>query len=180
MSNAKLMAAAVFGLAAIQVIAIACSSGTPTASRDLPVWCLGLVDSFPFERDDLGQCYALSGVVVGVDTSSGDGTLAYVAVDEGESRPAQVSMSSECSTWEVGDTFDEEVTIVARISWPVDFNLPYCVAKPVPSRASIPEDVSYDWCSEGEPLPIPAIRDLVIEPEAQFPEPSERYLNKCL
>ena len=89
-------------------------------------------------------------------------------------------MSPECSSWEVGDAFDEEVEIVARIPWPSDFRLPYCAAKPVPSRDSVPKEVSYDWCSdEGEPLPIPAVRDLIEDPEAQFQEPSERYLHKC-
>ena len=180
MVKTKLTAAAVFALAAIQVIAVSCSNETPTANQDLPVWCSGLVDSTPFERDDLGQCYALSGVVVGVDTSSGDGMLAYVEIDAGEWLPAKVVMAPECSTWEVGDQFDEEVKIVARVSWPSDFDLPYCAAKPVPSRDSIPKEVSYDWCSdEGEPLTIPAMRDLVIDAAAQFPEPSERYLRKC-
>ena len=89
-------------------------------------------------------------------------------------------MSPECSTWEVGDAFDEEVEIVARVSWPSDFMLPYCAAKPVPSRDSVPEEVSYNWCTdEGEPLPIPAVVDLIEDPEAQLPEPSERYLHKC-
>ena len=98
----------------------------------------------------------------------------------GETRPATVVMSPECSSWEVGDAFDEEVEIVARISWPSDFRLPYCAAKPVPSRDSVPKEVSYDWCSdEDEPLPIPTVRDLIEDPEAQFQEPSERYLHKC-
>ena len=88
-------------------------------------------------------------------------------------------MSPECSTWEVGDAFDEEVEIVARVSWPSDFMLPYCAAKPVPSRDSVPEEVSYNWCTdEGEPLPIPAVVDLIEDPEAQLPEPSERYLRE--
>ena len=125
MSSTKLTAVAVFALAAIQVIAIACSDQTPTANQGLPVWCSAVVDSPPFEREDVGQCYALSGVVVGVDTSSGDGTLAYVEVDEGESRPAKVAMSPECSTWAVGDPFDEAVEIVARVGGlPWDFDMP--------------------------------------------------------
>ena len=136
------------------------------------------MDSFPFKMDDIGQCYALSGVVVGVDTSSGDGTLAYVEVDGGESRPAKVSMSLECSTWEVGDPFDEEVGIVARVSWPSDFRLPYCEAKPVPRRDTVPANVSYDWC-RGEPLPLPAVMALLKDPDAPMPEPAERYLHGC-
>ena len=163
--------------------ATACGSGdnnARSANHELPVWCTELVDGLPFSREDLGACYSLSGVVVGVESSAGDGSLSYVEVAAGESQLAKVAMLPACSTWEVGDAFDEEVEIVARFSWPVDFSLPYCAAKPVPSRDSVPEQVSYEWCTdEGEPLPIPAVRDLIEDPEAEFPEPSERYLHKC-
>ena len=161
-------------------ITMACGNESGSVNQDLPVWCSGLVESAPFSREDLDKCYSLSGVVVGVDSRSGDGSLSYVEVDAGETRPATVVMSPECSSWEVGDAFAEEVEIVARVSWPSDFRLPYCAARPVPSRDSIPEEVSYDWCSDaGEPLPIPAVRDLIEDLEAQLPEPSERYLHKC-
>ena len=159
---------------------MACRNESRSASQALPAWCPALVDSLPFSREDLDMCYQLSGVVVGVDSSKGDGTLTYVEVDTGESRPAEVMMSPPCSIWEVGDSFDEVVEIVARVSWPTDFELPYCAAKPAPSRGSIPEEVSYDWCSEdSDPLPVPPVRDLIEETEGQFPEPSERYLHKC-
>ncbi len=164
----------------IPLVAMACGNDSRPANQDVPVWCSEVVESLPFSRQDLGKCFSLSGVVVGVDSNLGDGSLSYVEVDAGEAIPAKVGMSSECSTWEVGDPFDEAVEIVARVSRPVDFDLPYCAAKPVPSRDSIPEEVAYDWCSdEGEPLPIPAVRDLIKDPEAQLPEPSERYLHKC-
>ena len=161
------------------VITMACGNEPRSANQDLPVWCLGLVENLPYSRADLGKCYSLSGPVVGVDLNAGDGSLAYVEVDTGERRPAKVLMSPECGTWKVGDPFDEVVQIPFSFQI-TDFNLPYCAAKPVPSRDAVPEEVSYDWCSdEGEPLPIPAVRDLIEDPEAQLPEPSERYLHKC-
>ena len=48
------------------------------------------------------------------------------------------------------------------------------------AASSVPKEASYDWCSdEDEPLPIPAVRDLIRNPEAQFPERSGHYLHKC-
>ena len=167
-------------LIGILLTAVACGNESRSANQDVPIWCAEVVESLPFSREDLGKCYSLSGVVVDVDSSRGDGSLTYVEVDAGEWRPAEVVMSPECSTWEVSDSFEEVVKISARISSPSDFRLPYCAAKPVPNRDSIPEEVSYAWCSdEGEPLPIPAVRDLIKDPGAQLPEPSERYLHKC-
>ena len=167
-------------LSSIAWVAVACGNEAKAGSQDLPAWCPGLVESLPFSRDDLGHCYALSGVVTDVDSTIGDGGLTYVKVAAGEPLPATVVMPTECSTWAVGDPFDEKVDIVARVSWPADFRLPYCATKPVPSRNSVPSQVSYEWCDDGgEPLPMPAVRDLIEDPEAQLPVPSEHHLHKC-
>ena len=166
--------------AVVILFGTACGAEARSANQDLPVWCSEIVESTPFSREDLGQCYELSGVVVDVDPNFGDGSLASVEVDTGEWRPAQVVMSPECNTWKIGDAFREEVEIVAGVALPWDFSLSYCAAKPVPSRDSVPEQVSYDWCKdEGEPFTVPAVKNLIEDPEAQFPEPSERYLHKC-
>ena len=48
------------------------------------------------------------------------------------------------------------------------------------AASSDPKEASYDWSSdEDEPLPIPAVRDLIRNPKAQFPAVSGHYLRKC-
>ena len=104
------------GLLALTLIAVTVACGQP-----LPEGCSGLVKDpqFTYAETGTAKCYALSGTVVGVDTTRyAMPSTIVLEVDEGGRRTVDVQVTPEDAgnrVWQVGDQFDE-VVLIAPLS----------------------------------------------------------------